>query len=89
MFGSTMKLIGGELARFGVQSSFVPQTDAAAWQAAVRPETRLLFAETPTNPLTDLCDIRRSRALRMTRVCCWRWITALRRPHCSVHKPGG
>jgi len=58
MFGSTMKLIGGELARFGVQSSFVPQTDVAAWRAAVRPETRLLFAETPTNPLTELCDIR-------------------------------
>jgi len=58
MFGSTIKLIGGELSRFGVQSSFVPQTDAAAWKAALRPETRLLFAETPTNPLTDLCDIR-------------------------------
>ena len=57
MFGSTIKLIGGEFARFGVQSSFVPQTDAAAWKAALRPETRLLFAETPTNPLTDVCDI--------------------------------
>ena len=58
MFGSTMKLIGGEFSRFGVQSTFVPQTDASAWQAAMRPETRLLFAETPTNPLTDLCDIQ-------------------------------
>ena len=58
MFGSTMKLIGTEFARFGVQSSFVPQTDAAAWKAALRPETRLMFAETPTNPLTDLCDIQ-------------------------------
>lgn len=58
MFGSTMKLIGGEFARFGVQSTFVPQTDASAWQAAMRPETRLLFAETPTNPLTDVCDIQ-------------------------------
>ena len=58
MFGSTMKLIGGEFARFGVESSFVAQTDAAAWKAAMRPETRLLFAETPTNPLTDLCDIQ-------------------------------
>ena len=58
MFGSTMKLIGSEFARFGVQSTFVPQTDAAAWQAALRPETRLMFAETPTNPLTDLCDIQ-------------------------------
>ncbi|MDA8456334.1 O-succinylhomoserine sulfhydrylase [Acidovorax sp. GBBC 3334] len=57
MFGSTIKLIGGELSRFGVQTTFVPQTDAAAWKAALRPETRLLFAETPTNPLTDLCDI--------------------------------
>ncbi len=58
MFGSTMKLIGSELARFGVESSFVAQTDAAAWKAAMRPQTRLLFAETPTNPLTDLCDIQ-------------------------------
>ena len=58
MFGSTMNLIGKEFARFGVQSSFFSQTDAAAWQAALRPETRLMFAETPTNPLTDLCDIR-------------------------------
>lgn len=58
MFGSTMKLLGIEMARFGVETTFVPQTDVAAWQAAVRPHTRLLFAETPTNPLTDLCDIR-------------------------------
>lgn len=58
MFGSTIKLLGSELARFGVQTTFVPQTDAAAWKAALRPETRLMFAETPTNPLTDLCDIR-------------------------------
>ncbi|MBP8288089.1 MAG: O-succinylhomoserine sulfhydrylase [Rhodoferax sp.] len=58
MFGSTIKLIGTDLAKFGVSSSFVPQTDLAAWQAAVRPATRLLFAETPTNPLTEVCDIR-------------------------------
>ncbi|WP_311223912.1 MULTISPECIES: O-succinylhomoserine sulfhydrylase [unclassified Acidovorax] len=58
MFGSTIKLIGGELSKFGVQTTFVPQTDAAAWKAALRPETRLMFAETPTNPLTDLCDIQ-------------------------------
>ncbi|AVS88165.1 O-succinylhomoserine sulfhydrylase [Paracidovorax avenae] len=57
MFGSTIKLIGGELSRFGVETTFVPQTDAAAWKAALRPATRLMFAETPTNPLTDLCDI--------------------------------
>ncbi|MCX8520981.1 MAG: PLP-dependent transferase, partial [Rhodoferax sp.] len=54
MFGSTIKLIGSDLAKFGVQSSFVSQTDVAAWQAAVQPNTRLLFAETPTNPLTEV-----------------------------------
>lgn len=57
MFGSTIKLIGSDLAKFGVQSSFVPQTDVDAWRAAVQPNTRLLFAETPTNPLTEVCDI--------------------------------
>jgi O-succinylhomoserine sulfhydrylase len=58
MFGSTIKLIGTEFGKFGVQSSFVSQTDVAEWRAALRPNTRLLFAETPTNPLTDVCDIR-------------------------------
>jgi O-succinylhomoserine sulfhydrylase len=52
MFGSTIKLIGSDLAKFGVQSSFVSQTDIDAWRAAVRPNTKLLFAETPTNPRT-------------------------------------
>ncbi|NBX06116.1 MAG: O-succinylhomoserine sulfhydrylase, partial [Betaproteobacteria bacterium] len=46
MFGSTIKLIGSDLARFGVQSTFVSQTDLAAWREALRPNTRLLFAET-------------------------------------------
>ena len=57
MFGSTIKLIGSDLAKFGVQSTFVSQTDVDAWRTAVRPNTKLLFAETPTNPLTELCDI--------------------------------
>ena len=57
MFGSTLKLIGAEFARFGVQTSIVPQTDIDAWRAAVTPHTRLLFAETPTNPLTEVCDM--------------------------------
>lgn len=58
VFGSTMRLIAGEFGKFGVQSTFVSQTDVAQWRAAVQPNTRLLFAETPTNPLTDVCDIR-------------------------------
>ncbi len=57
MFGSTIKLIGTEFARFGVESTIVAQTDLSAWRAAIRPNTRILFAETPTNPLTDVCDI--------------------------------
>ncbi len=58
MFGSTIKLIGSDLAKFGVESTFVSQTDVSAWKAAVKPNTRLMFAETPTNPLTEVCDIR-------------------------------
>ncbi len=57
VFGSTMRLFAGEFGKFGVQTTFVSQTDVAQWQAAVQPNTRLLFAETPTNPLTEVCDI--------------------------------
>ncbi len=57
VFGSTINLFGRELARFGVETTFVSQTDAAQWAAALRPTTRLLFAETPSNPLTEVCDI--------------------------------
>ena len=58
VFGSTIKLLAGEFGKFGVESSFVSQTDVAQWQAAIKPNTRLLFAETPTNPLTEVCDVR-------------------------------
>ncbi|RZL85871.1 MAG: O-succinylhomoserine sulfhydrylase [Variovorax sp.] len=57
MFGSTLNLFGKEFAKFGVDTTFVSQTDPGEWQAALRPTTKLLFAETPTNPLTDVCDI--------------------------------
>ena len=58
VFGSTMNLFGREFGKFGVETSFVSQTDIAQWRAALRPTTKLLFAETPTNPLTDVCDIQ-------------------------------
>ena len=58
MFGSTIKLIGSEFAKFGVQTTFVSQTQVAEWKAAMQPNTRLLFAETPTNPLNEVCDIK-------------------------------
>ena len=57
VFGSTISLFAKEFAKFGVETSFVSQTDLAEWRAAMRPSTKLLFAETPTNPLTDVCDI--------------------------------
>ena len=58
VFGSTINLFAKEFGKFGVETTFVSQTDLAEWQAAIRPTTKLLFAETPTNPLTEVCDIQ-------------------------------
>jgi O-succinylhomoserine sulfhydrylase len=58
VFGSTIALFGREFAKFGVATTFVSQTDPEDWRRAVQPNTRLLFAESPTNPLTEVCDIR-------------------------------
>jgi O-succinylhomoserine sulfhydrylase len=57
VFGSTIRLLQGEFGKFGVQTTLVAQSDVAQWRAAVRPNTKLLFAESPTNPLTEVCDI--------------------------------
>ena len=58
VFGSTIKLFSGEFSKWGISTTYVSQTDVAQWAAAIRPNTKLLFAETPTNPLTDICDIQ-------------------------------
>ena len=58
VFGSTIRLFAGEFGKFGVQTTFVSQIDVAEWKNAVQPNTRLLFAETPSNPLTEVCDIQ-------------------------------
>jgi len=58
VFGSTVMLFGREFAKFGIETTFVSQTDVGQWHAAIRKNTRLLFAESPTNPLTEVCDIR-------------------------------
>jgi O-succinylhomoserine sulfhydrylase len=60
VFGSTLNLFAKEFGKFGVESTFVSQTDLKEWKAAMRPNTKLLFAETPTNPLTEVCDIPRA-----------------------------
>ena len=57
VFGSTVSLFAKEFGKFGIETTFVSQTDIAEWRAALRPTTKLLFAETPTNPLTEVCDI--------------------------------
>lgn len=57
LFGATQQLLGTIMPRFGVQTTFVSQTDVTAWEAAIRPETKLFFLETPSNPLTEIADI--------------------------------
>jgi len=59
IFGSTVVLFEQHLARFGIETTFVAQDDVQAWADAIRPETRLLFLETPSNPLTEIADIRK------------------------------
>lgn len=58
LFGSTISLFNNILSRFGVDVTYVDPVDQNAWRAALRPETRLLFVETPNNPLTGIVDIR-------------------------------
>jgi O-succinylhomoserine sulfhydrylase len=57
IFGATQQLFGTILARFGIETTFVDSTDSTAFAAALRPNTRLLFIETPSNPLTEVFDI--------------------------------
>ncbi len=58
LFGSTTNLFIGTLAKFGIDTTFVDGGDLEAWQQARRPETRLFYLETPSNPLTDVFDIK-------------------------------
>ncbi len=57
IFGSTVVLFNKYITPFGVDVSYVPLTDLQAWRDAIRPETRILFLETPSNPLTEVADI--------------------------------
>jgi len=58
VFGATIQLFGSILNRFGITTSYVDLSDNKAWQAAVQPNTRLFYLETPSNPLTEIADIR-------------------------------
>jgi O-succinylhomoserine sulfhydrylase len=57
LFGSTVNLFNNIIKKFGVETTYVSATDVAQWQAAVRPNTKLFFLETPSNPLTEVSDI--------------------------------
>lgn len=58
IFGSTVVLFNNIIARFGVETTFVAQTDLAGWEAAIQPNTKMLFLETPSNPVTEVADIQ-------------------------------
>lgn len=69
LFGATLTLFDNYMARFGVATTHVPLTDLAAWEAAIRPETKLLFLETPSNPLMEVADITALAALAHAHGC--------------------
>lgn len=58
VFGNTVLLFQNYFAKFGVETDFVKLTDPAAWEAAIKPNTRFLFLETPSNPLIEIADIQ-------------------------------
>lgn len=57
IFGSTVQLFSNILGRFGIETTYVSPTDPAEWRAAVKPNTKLFFVESPSNPLTEVSDI--------------------------------
>jgi O-succinylhomoserine sulfhydrylase len=63
VFGTTIGLFQGVLPNFGVTTTFVELTSLEAWQRAIKPETKLLFVETPSNPLTEIADLAALAAL--------------------------
>jgi O-succinylhomoserine sulfhydrylase len=58
VFGNTVLLFQNYFGKFGVETDFVDLVDVSAWEAAIKPNTRLLFLETPSNPLIEIADIR-------------------------------
>lgn len=57
LFGTTMGFIMNHVTRFGVEVTLVSPTDSAEWRAAVKPNTKMLFLETPSNPLGEVADL--------------------------------
>ncbi|MGB2248109.1 MAG: aminotransferase class I/II-fold pyridoxal phosphate-dependent enzyme, partial [Alcanivorax sediminis] len=57
VFGTTNVIFDRYLKKFGIETSLVDLKDLSAWEAAIRPETRILYLETPSNPLSEIGDI--------------------------------
>jgi O-succinylhomoserine sulfhydrylase len=69
IFGATTQLIKKYLSRCGIEHSFVPQTDLKDWEAAIKKNTKVLYLETPSNPLTEIADIAALAKLARARNC--------------------
>ena len=83
-YGGTFRLIDKVFTQWGIDYTAVALSDLDAVRAAITPQTRLIWVETPTNPLLSIADIggdRAARGRRRTRRC-W-WTTRLPRPRCS------
>jgi len=69
IFGTTKVLFNKYLAKFGIEVTFVSQTDVAEWQAALQPNTKALFLETPSNPMTEVADLEAISAISKANDC--------------------
>jgi O-succinylhomoserine sulfhydrylase len=69
IFGPTVLLFNNYLGKFGIETSYVSLSDYSAWEKAIKPNTRLLFVETPSNPLTEVADIARLAKLAHAKGC--------------------
>ncbi|PIV14383.1 MAG: O-succinylhomoserine sulfhydrylase [Gallionellales bacterium CG03_land_8_20_14_0_80_55_15] len=67
LFGATVNLFNNIIRKFGIETTYVSASNVAEWQAAVRPNTRLFFLETPSNPLTEISDIAAIAAVAKSR----------------------
>ncbi|MCH8846065.1 MAG: O-succinylhomoserine sulfhydrylase [Proteobacteria bacterium] len=69
IFGTTVGLLDNVLSKFGLTTTFVGLADYQAWESAIGPETKMLFLETPSNPLTEIADISRLAEIAHAKAC--------------------
>ncbi|MFK8069206.1 MAG: O-succinylhomoserine sulfhydrylase [Gammaproteobacteria bacterium] len=69
IFGTSTSLFNGIMSKFGVETTFVSLTDLSTWEAAIQAETKILFVETPSNPLTEIMDLKALSDLAHAKDC--------------------